>query len=375
MNSDDPFGRRPTSIIEDFYRREKERSELLKRALGPTYSMHQIVGSLSPQLNMISDLRNSGAFGVAEQARRLGSEQSKSIDKLVSAQRLTGVAQSAAALSLFNAAQFGNNRNLSRSFDTGIFAAAKALQDNRAILTATMGALRLQDQWKALMGSLSPNLYALRATAESAIMHDTAALRATGAQFHTSTARMVAEQAVEAQKIAEAMANAESPEESAKLFVAFVTLLASIFGRFKENTVDELRSQGLLGLLLIALAIISLPQFQSNPVMSQDEQRAYSELQEKVDRIQVGLREIIEAEGALSEDYVSSLPRAEFIRKANIRAAPSQSSPRILRADAGTQIAILRIENHWNLVVFRDPLTDQISQGWVYESQIARIED
>lgn len=347
----------------------------MKRALGPALSIRQIMGSLSPQLNAFAELQNSGAFGLAEQARRLGLEHFMTTNILMSSQRLSAVAQSAAAMSLYNTEKFGRIRNLSHSFEGGIFGTAKALQGNTAILAAAMGASKLQDQWKAMMGPLSPNLFALRNTAASAILLDNDMLRSAGARIPASIARIVAEQAAEAQRIAEALTLADSPEESAELFVAFVTVIANIFGQLKENTVDELRRLGLVSLLLIALSIMELPQLLTNPKMSQDEQQAYSELQEKVDKLQVGLREIVEAEGALTEEYVSSLSRAELIRNANIRSAPSRSSPLILRAVAGTPIAISLRKGRWNLVVFRDPLTDQLSQGWVYESQIDRVDD
>ena len=126
----------------------------MKRALGPALSLHQIMGSLNPQLNVVAELQNSGAYGLAEQASRLRSEHFMSTNMLASSQRLSAVAQSAAAMSLYSTEKFGNIRNLSHSFEGGIFGTAKALQGNTAILAAAMGASKLQDQWKAMMGSM-----------------------------------------------------------------------------------------------------------------------------------------------------------------------------------------------------------------------------
>ena len=74
-------------------------------------------------------------------------------------------------------------------------------------------------------------------------------------------------------------------------------------------------------------------------------------------------------------EYVASLPRGELARKANIRSGPSGSAARIMVADAGTPIAVVKSEKRWRLVVYRDPLTEQLAQGWVYETLVAMVGD
>lgn len=375
MTSDDPFGRRPHSVVEEFYRREKQRSDLIKQALGPTYALQQQMNALKPHLGLMSEMQNAGILGAVDQARKLHAEEFRSLNLLMSSQRLSGVTQAAMALSQHNDGLLSNIRNLSRSFDTGILATAKALQGNNSVLAAAMAASKWQDQWKSLAEQLSPGLLALRATAERAMILDMATLRATAEHLHGSAAYIAAQQVIEAQELAEALTHAETPDESAKLFVAFVAAIAGIFKALGDNTVDELRRQGLLGLLVITMTIMALPQLQPDPGMTAEEQQAYSELQEKVDDLQDSLRELIEAEGELSGEYVASLPRGELARKANIRSGPSGSAARIMVADAGTLIAVVKSEKRWRLVVYRDPLTEQLAQGWVYETLVAMVGD
>lgn len=375
MTSDDPFGRRPHSVVEEFYRREKQRSDLIKQALGPTYALQQQMNALKPHLGLMSEMQNAGLLGAVDQARKLHAEEFRSLNLLMSSQRLSGVTQAAMALSQHNDGLLSNIRNLSRSFDTGILATAKALQDNNSVLAAAMAASKWQDQWKSLAEQLSPGLLALRATAERAMILDMATLRATAEHLHGSVAYIAAQQVIEAQELAEALTHAETPDESAKLFVAFVAAIAAIFKALGDNTLDELRRQGLLGLLVITMTIMALPQLQPDPGMTAEEQQAYSELQEKVDDLQDSLRELIEAEGELSGEYVASLPRGELARKANIRSGPSGSAARIMVADAGTPIAVVKSEKRWRLVVYRDPLTEQLAQGWVYEMLVAMVGD
>lgn len=375
MTSDDPFGRRPYSVVEEFYRREKARRDLIKQALGPAYALQQQMNTLKPHLGLMSEMQNAGMLGAVEQARKLHAEEFKSLNLLMSSQRLSGISQAAMALSQHNDSLTSNIRNLSRSFDTGILATAKSLQGRDTFLAAALAASKWQDQWKSLAEQLSPGLLALRATAERAMMLDMATLRATAEHLQDSAAYIAAQHAIEAQELAEALAQAETPDESAKLFVAFVSAIAAIFNRLGENTVDELRRQGLLGLLVIAMTIMALPQLQPDLGMTPEEQQAYSDLQEKVDDLQDSLRELVEAEGELSEEYVASLPRGELARKANIRSGPSRSAGRILVADAGTPIAVVQRQKRWRLVVYRDPLTEQLAQGWVYETLVVMVGD
>ena len=375
MSSNNPFGGRPYSVVEEAYRREKERSDLIRQALGPTYALQQQMNALKPHLGLMSQMQDTGILTAAERARKLYAEEFKSLNLLMSSQRLSGVTQAAMALSQHNDGLLSNIRNLSRSFDTGILATAKALQGSNSVLATAMATSKWQDQWKSLAEQLSPGLLALRVTAERAMMLDMATLRATAEHLQDSAVYIAAQQAIEAQELAEALTHAETPDESARLFVAFVAAISAIFNRLGENTVDELRRQGLLGLLVIAMTIMALPQLQPDPGMPPEERQAYSEIQEKVDDLQDSLRELVEAEGALSEEYVASLPRAQLARKANIRSAPSRSANPILVADAGTPIAVVQREKRWRLVVYRDPLTDQLAQGWIYETLIIMLDD
>jgi hypothetical protein len=364
MKSNDPFDRPPSSGIGAFYRRDWERTQSMLRPFGTNYLLYKEMNEISSMTSMTSTI------GLMERERKFSADLFKSLNLLADAHRLTAVSQSALALSQHDRGMVAQIRILSRTIESGVFAVEKSLKTNNSVLSSVIAASKWQLQWKLLAEQLSPSLFALRTNAERLMMVDLATLRASAQDVQISDVQTVAEQAIELHELAEALSKAETAEDSAQLFVAFIAALAAIFGRLKENTADELRRLGLIGLLLIAVTIVSLPQLQPEAGMSLDEKKAYSELQDRVENLHQELRKIISAEGALEEEYVASLPRAEIARRTSIRTAPARSASRIMVADVGTPIAIAKAEKRWKLIVYRDPLTNQLAQGWVYEAVV-----
>ena len=86
-------------------------------------------------------------------------------------------------------------------------------------------------------------------------------------------------------------------------------------------------------------------------------------LKDKLDQMQA-------ANVAANEAYVSSLPRAELNRPAPIRCAADGTAQVILKAPKGMLLAVKQSQGRWRLVVYRDPLTDQLAEGWVYAPSV-----
>jgi hypothetical protein len=263
---------------------------------------------------------------------------------------------------------------LSKSFDDGILATIKALQNHNSILAAAMATSKWQDQFKAIADQLAPSLMAFRGTAERMAMIDMQTLRASAEHFHTSAIQAAAQQAVDAQHLIEAFAQVDSPEEGAKLFTAFLSLVAEILGNFQGNTIEELRKVGLFGIIAIFSAFISFFPNDAPKGQTAEHQQEFIEMRAQINEFQNQLSKLQGAEDALNESYVSDLPKAQLARKSNIRRSPAKDSPRVLAAESGTLVAIARSKGRWKMVVFRDPLTDQLSQGWVYGTLITLIE-
>lgn len=362
-----------SKLVEDFYARERERVLLMKRALGPAAELQEKIDAMKGPLEQWAALQQSGVFSAADQVRQLSADKAY---QLMSVSQVSALSETATALSQQNIRISNQLRLLSSSFDSGVFAAARAMQNQTDVLATAMAAAQWQSRWKLLAEQMAPNMSAVRKIAERVMVLDMATLRATANNhIESTTTRWVAEQAIEAQDIVEALAQAETAEDSARLFIAFVSILSAIFNRFKENTVDELRSMGLVSLLTFAFTLMSVQLPQPDAAMSDEEQAAHAEIQEELNAMHKTLGEILDAEYALDESYVSELPRAEILRTANIRRTPERNGPRLAVLESGDAVAIVKREKRWVLIVYRDPLANQLSQGWVYGTLVAQINE
>lgn len=370
MKKNDPFAKITHSAADEFFRREREQAAMIKRALGPSFALQEQVKALESPFAKFAEMQNSGIFREIERARKLHADQFKSINQLMTPHWQSAVRDAATTLSLYDGGVSEQLRSLSTRFDSGILATSKMLQEQNSIIASAIGAARWQDQWKALAEQISPNLSAFRIIAERALTLELATLRASEQHFETA-AQYLAEHAIEAQRLAEALVATDTPEESAQLFIAFVGALAAIFDHFKGNTFEELRKLGLVGLCLIAMTIMSLPQLQPDPEMSAEERQQYSELHSELQSLKGIMQEFVDTESSLNEAFISSLPRGELMRRSNIRRAPHRNAPKIIVAEPATLIAIIRSEGRWKEIVFRDPLTEQLSKGWVYGTSVS----
>lgn len=75
-------------------------------------------------------------------------------------------------------------------------------------------------------------------------------------------------------------------------------------------------------------------------------------------------------------DYVSSLPRGEVVSaRAFVREHPERSAERIATLSSETPVAIADRSGRWRKIIYRDELTDQLAEGWVWSGSIETLED
>lgn len=85
-----------------------------------------------------------------------------------------------------------------------------------------------------------------------------------------------------------------------------------------------------------------------------------------------GIREIQRAEAARRQylDYVSELPSAEIIGRGNVREAPKRGAQRISVLPQGAAIAIIDRQGRWLKVIYRDQLTNELAEGWLWRPSV-----
>jgi hypothetical protein len=89
--------------------------------------------------------------------------------------------------------------------------------------------------------------------------------------------------------------------------------------------------------------------------------------------LQAQIDELANAEDRLDVAWVSNLPRAELKGNAVVRTNPSRAGEALYRAPAGTLLAVAGKDGEWVSAIYRDPLTDELAQGWVYGRSVKML--
>ncbi len=95
-----------------------------------------------------------------------------------------------------------------------------------------------------------------------------------------------------------------------------------------------------------------------------------------VERIEA-LDQMREVESAIAEASalteiarINELPRAYVRDVANVRVAPEQKAERLARLRQDTMVAIEAKKGRWLRIIYADPLTEELAEGWVWGGSI-----
>jgi hypothetical protein len=382
-NSKLPFG--PDDPFSDFLRRQLAQLDMVKNTLGPTLGLQQRLAAMEGPLAHLRTLEKTGILTTAASIR--GSELATTMSVAEAVRRSAFPALRDYATSGWMEALQTTARAIGRH-EQGILATQKQIgsaaidwakighvfEVNSATVGALMRATHWSEQVKALNERITPNLDFLRIAAERARTIDALALRATAETIARSTAAVAAEQVLEAHRLIEAIGQADSLERSASLFAALVSLMGALFQRFGENTVKEVSGIGAIKLFELFLVVVALVQWVAPSDMSPDEKKAVAEMKAEVETLQQRVEALLKAHEIANENYVADLPRAELKRMTSIRREPQGKAPVLMRGDTGMLLAIKESRGKWRLIVYRDPLSDQLAEGWVYAPAVQMLD-
>lgn len=369
-----PFG--ADGPVSEMMKLQRERSDLIRRALGPSFVLNEL-----PRMSAVRpDFDVSGTRGILTAAEKIRGTRIGQIMAAADAYRLNKLftLQDYATPSWMAALRktsFEMNSNPSDILSTQRVVVGSAIADmaklgalfeaNRSVVGKLMMISSIGDQFRAMSHALAPQLDILKTAAERARMIDMMTVRATAGAVATSSAIALVDQVVEAQRIIEAISNTEDASQSTHLVVQFITLMSVMFSRFGENTLNEMRNIGAVTLIGVLMTFQGIYKEISPQNLTPAEQKAHSEIVDHVSTIQEKLDEILSMDEAAKNAYVDRYPRGELKRHAVLRQEPSGKAQVLIRSDAGTLIAIKERRGNWFLAVYRDPLSDQLSEGWV----------
>lgn len=372
MTIDNPFG--PGGPLYEALRRQRELAELVKVALGPTHQLREQLKALEGPLATFCELERSGTLGTVFAAAKLSAERTAELEALATPAWMLAVRQTAASLARQDEGILKTQKLLASSAVADVVKLARTIASNRSLVENLMTASKWHEQFRTLSESLAPSLAGIRLAAERAQMLDMMTLRATADAVAKSATMAAAEQVLEAHRLIQAIGQSGSSEQSASLFAAFVSVMAALFSGFRENTVNELREVGAVRLLEIFMLAVAIWQFAAPAEMSPAEKKAAVEMRADLETLQDKLDRILAANEAADEAYVSALPRAELKRSVAIRREGRAGAAVLMRGEAGMLLAVKASRGRWRLVVYRDPLTAQLSEGWVYAPAVRMLD-
>ena len=322
----------------------------------------------------LRDLERSGTLASVYAAAKVDAGRAAALEAMATPAWLLAVQQTAASVARQDSGILRTQELLAQSAVSEVVKLAQTFESNRSTMATVMAASQWSEQFRSLSERFAPTIAGIKLAADRARALDMLTLRATVDAVAKSATMVAAEQVLEAHRLIEAIGQSESSEQSASLFAALISVMAALFSGFHENTVRELRGIGAVKLLEIFMLAVAIWQFAVPDDMSPAQKKVVVEMQADFESLQDKLDKILATTEAANEAYVSELPRAELKRGAAIRREGQARATVLMRGEAGMLLAVKESRGKWRLVVYRDPLTDQLSEGWVYAPAVRMLD-
>lgn len=249
----------------------------------------------------------------------------------------------------------------------------QALGASRPILSAAMKTAASFDSLKKMLTGIAPQMMTASAIAERMRQDELLTVRLSAGPDDASTMTRMAERVVEMQRIAEAISETTDAEEGSQLFGHLLDTVAEVEPALWPRLVAEWKELGLIGQVNTVLAIlgfvmgvIGLYMALEPPALDTAERAGLDALGRHIEALEKGAHHYREREAEAEIAYLAALDRAEIVRPAAIRLEPKRGGALVWRAPPGSMVVIAQRQGRWRKIVFRDPLSGQLSRGWVY---------
>lgn len=360
----------PENATDRFMREERERAKLAREALGSSF-VQQAIKEAQQHRKLLADLDWARTVQTAREVARSTLEQRQSLQHLASAGWASSLQETARDIAFQQQDFFEQQRRLGSS----VVETIKAFQAHRPLIESVVEIASFAESHRSLIEQLVPSMQLYGAIAERMRLIESMALRAS-VEVEVSTAALVAEKVIEAQHIAQAMAETDIADEGAQLFRRLLDVLLGIIDRFGANTVHDFEKMGLTGLLGLVSAILAFEVLLPQPaIQSPEDKAAFVELNRKLNRLQADAQRYHAATIERDRAFLAGLKRAQLSRSRMLRRHPHRHGDVVLKAEPGLEVAIERVEGRWRLVLFRDPLSGQLLRAWVYVTALTPLSD
>lgn len=365
-----PFGL-PETTVDRFLREERERANMFKDVFaGGAVAEAMRAATLHDKLFRTVDFEKPyrGILDTLERDRK----ERERFKELTSTAWALSVTETARSIAQHSTDLVEQQQRLSSS----VVDTMRAFDANRSTVATALAAARAGDSYRRMVEDMLPKMTEFSVIAERMRLVDVMTLRASEGVVASATV-LAAEMVLETQRITKAIAAAATEDEGAALFSELFEKVTAYVATLGPKTITELNTMGLMqwtawlfGFLGFVLAIVALI-----PNPSAEQQRAITELNQKYEVLHQETGRLSEADAKANEDFLDALPRAEIVRDATLRRKPERAGEVVLHMQVGDAVAIEKAQGRWRLIVFRDPLSNQLSRAWVYYTALAPLAD
>lgn len=268
------------SVVERALRGERERADLFRNALGGSGIVRTIKQATEEQ-KLLRSLDLDAPYRGTREALAHETERRKAFKQLASTAWAMSVQETARGIVQQHHDLFEQQRHLAIS----VIDTVKAFDTNRSAVATAIAAASAGESYQRMVADALPGFSVYGAIAERMRMLDAMTLRASKEVTESATA-LVAETVLEAQRLVEAIAQAPTDEEGARLFGDLLDAVLTFVTRLGPNTIPELQKMGLVGFASFIIGILSLytliPQA---PTQSPQDKAAFVELNRKVEHL------------------------------------------------------------------------------------------
>ncbi|THD34460.1 MAG: hypothetical protein E7773_14825 [Sphingomonas sp.] len=361
MSLNDPFGGGHAKMLRDLQRRTRPQLDLASNALDHAASIKQMFDRIDGPARILKDLQRDPIRDTAVQL----SQRFRDEDSLRATARAIAEAQRGRDLALRSIAGgelLRQHQLAMTAFDSGILRTAEIMARNSGTIASAIAATRRHDELAGLASSIVRQFDALRLVE----MGRNA--------FPKYLAQQFAEQFSTMRDAAERIEAAETDEERVAILATLLTAMLAMLRAVARNTKRELLGAGLIMLFGLSADVNSFIPREPPPGMTPAQVQMLQETHRAADELRAEFRKFADSEHRLNEAYVSNMPRAELSRPAVIRAEPRKQGKTLWRAPADTLLAIAGKQGRWHLAIYRDPLTDELAQGWIYGNAVRMLD-
>lgn len=125
---------------------------------------------------------------------------------------------------------------------------------------------------------------------------------------------------------------------------------------------------------MIALALIAFIQSLEPAQLSPEDAAVLQKTRESADEMELRVGELTDI--VLKDDaaFLKDLPRAQAVRTSPVRDLPRREGAIVAHLAMGEVVAIVLRRGRWLRVAYRDRLTEQLAEGWVYASLLRKLD-